>query len=110
MKTALPVARDRRLGKKIKYIITQQREKSMDKIKLTQITHLMAQIKGLLSTDDDLICYIDSEHGDISYIHLTREMFKQLFDTYNTRDFGYGKDELYTEINGVEIMCLVNKK
>lgn len=81
----------------------------MDKIKLTQITHLMAQIKGLLSADDDIVCFIDSEQGEIPYIHLTREMFKQLFDTYNTRDFGYGKDESYTEINGVEIMCLVDK-
>lgn len=81
----------------------------MDKIKLTQITHLMAQIKGLLSADDDIVCFIDSEQGEIPYIQLTREMFKQLFDTYNTRDFGYGKNGLYTEINGVEIMCLVNK-
>ena len=81
----------------------------MDKIKLTQITHLMAQIKGLISTDDDIVCFIDSEQGEIPYIHLTREMFMQLFDTYNTRDFGCGKDESYTEINGVEIMCLVDK-
>lgn len=82
----------------------------MDKIKLTQITHHMAQIKGLLSTDDYIVYFIGSEHGEIPYIHLTREMFKQLFDTYNTRDFGYGMDELYTEINGVEIMCLVDKE
>lgn len=82
----------------------------MDKIKLTQITHLMAQIKGMLISDDYLVCFIDSKQGGIPYIHLTREMFKQLFDTYNTRDFGLGKNVLYTEINGVEIMCMVDKK
>ena len=82
----------------------------MDKIKLTQITHLMAQIKGLLSTDDDLICYIGSEKEEVPYIHLLSVEFKELFDTYNTRDFGFGRNVLYTEINGVEIMCLVDKK
>lgn len=82
----------------------------MDKIKLTQITHLMAQIKGMLSTDDDLICYISIGNEEVPYIHLLPEAFKQLFDTYNTRDFGLGKNVLYTEINGVEIMCMVDKK
>ena len=81
----------------------------MDKIKLAHITHLMAQIKGMLSADDNLICSIGSEPDEVPYIHLLAGAFKQLFDSYNTRDFGFGKIELYTEINGVEIMCLVNK-
>ena len=81
----------------------------MDKIKLTQITHLMAQIKGILSSDDDLVCYIGSGKEDVPYIHLLPVEFKELFDTYNTRDFGFGMNVLHAEINGVEIMCLVTK-
>lgn len=81
----------------------------MDKIKFTHITHLMAQIKWLV--DDSFIsCTVNPEGRGQTYVHLRAALFLELFDQYETTPFDKDTEELSTNINGVNVLCLVRKK
>lgn len=81
----------------------------MDKIKLTEITHLMGRIKALMD-DDGIICAtINNDLYGETYLHLSDDLFKQIFNRYETSRFYDTTDELSTEINGIKVFCLVDK-
>lgn len=81
----------------------------MDKIKLTEITHLMGRIKALMD-DDGIICAtINNDLYGETYLHLSDDLFKQIFNRYETSIFEDTTDELSTEINGIKVFCLVDK-
>lgn len=81
----------------------------MDKIKLTEITHLIGRIKALMD-DDGIICAtIDNDLYGETYLHLSDDLFKQIFNRYETSEFVLDTDELSTTINGVKVFCLVDK-
>ena len=81
----------------------------MDKIKLTRITHLMAQIKPLVC-DGFISSTVNAEGMGETYVHLSDELFLELFDRYETAPFYEDTNELSTEINGIKVFCLVDKK
>lgn len=77
----------------------------MDKIKLTEITHLMGRIKALMD-DDEIICAtINNNLYRETYLHLSDDLFKQIFNRYETSRF----NELSVKINGIKVFCLVDK-
>ena len=81
----------------------------MDKIKLTEITHLMGRIKALMD-DDGIICAtINNDLYGETYLHLSDDLFKQIFNRYETSRFDDTTDELSTEINGIKVFYLVDK-
>lgn len=81
----------------------------MDKIKLTEITHLIGRIKALMD-DDGIICAtINNDLYGETYLHLSDDLFKQIFNRYETSRFYDTTDELSTEINGIKVFCLVDK-
>ena len=81
----------------------------MDKIKLTEITHLIGRIKALMD-DDGIICAtINNDLYGETYLHLSDDLFKQIFNRYETSIFDDTTDELSTEINGIKVFCLVDK-
>ena len=81
----------------------------MDKIKLTQITHLMARIRALMDDQEVICAMVNNEHyGDV-YLHLCSDLFKNIFGEYRTARFDDTTDELSTEINGIKVFCLVDK-
>lgn len=80
----------------------------MDKIKLTQITHLMAQIKPLVC-DGFISCTVNAKGMGETYVHMSDWLFLELFDRYETTPFYDFADELNTEINGIKVFCLVDK-
>ena len=81
----------------------------MDKIKLTQITHLMARIRSLMDDDNVISARINNKlYGDAD-LHLYELLFRELFDEYKTTRFDDTTDELSTEINGIKVFCLVDK-
>lgn len=81
----------------------------MDKIKLTEITHLMGRIKALMDDEDVISANVHNDlYGDV-HMHLYDVLFKSLFDQYETTEFDDTTDELSVKINGVRIFCLVNK-
>lgn len=81
----------------------------MDKIKLTEITHLMGRIRPLMDDEDVLSVTINNYiHGE-EYVHLFEDLFKKLFDQYETTEFNNTTNELSVKINGVRIFCLVDK-
>ena len=81
----------------------------MDKIKLTEITHLIGRIKALMD-DDGIICAtINNDLYGETYLHLSGDLFKQIFNRYETSEFDLDTDELSTTINGVKVFCLVDK-
>ena len=82
----------------------------MDKIKLTQITHLMARIRSLMDDDNVISARIYNKLCGDADLHLYEPLFRELFDEYkkNTR-FDDTMDELSTEINGIKVFCLVDK-
>lgn len=81
----------------------------MDKIKLTEITHLMGRIKALMD-DNEIICAtINNDLYGETYLHLFNDLFKQIFNRYETSRFDDTTDVLSTEINGIKVFCLVDK-
>lgn len=81
----------------------------MDKIKLTQITHLMARIRALMDEQNVICAMVNNElYGD-AHLHLYAPQFRELFSEYKTTRFDDTTDELSTEINGIKVFCLVDK-
>lgn len=81
----------------------------MDKIKITEITHLMARIRALMDDQEVICATVNNEHyGDV-YLHLGDDLFKNLFGEYRTARFDDETDQLSTKINGVKVFCLVDK-
>ena len=81
----------------------------MDKIKITEMTHLMGRIKALMD-DDGIICAtINNDLYGETYLHLFNDLFKQIFNRYETSRFDDTTDVLSTEINGIKVFCLVDK-
>ena len=81
----------------------------MDKIKVSEITHLMARIRALMDDQEVICATVNNDHyGDV-YLHLCDDLFKGLFDEYQISRFDDETDQLSTKINGVKIMCLVDK-
>ena len=82
----------------------------MDKIKIAEITHLMARIRSLMDDDNVISARIHNKlYGD-SDLHLYETLFRELFDEYKkTTRFDDTMDELSTEINGIKVFCLVDK-
>ena len=81
----------------------------MDKIKISEITHLMARIRALMDDEDALSVTVNNYIHDGAYVHLCETLFKRLFDQYETSEFDLDTDELSTTINGVKVFCLVDK-
>lgn len=81
----------------------------MDKIKITEITHLMARIRALMDDEDVLSATVNNYIHGGAYVHLFEPLFKRLFDQYETSQFDDTTDELSVKINGVRIFCLVDK-
>lgn len=81
----------------------------MDKIKIAEITHLMARIRALMDDDNVISARISNKlYGDAD-LHLYEPLFRELFDEYKTTRFDDTTDELSTEINGIKVFCLVDK-
>ena len=81
----------------------------MDKIKLTEITHLIGRIKALMD-DDGIICAtINNDLYGETYLHLSDDLFKQIFNRYETSRFDDTANELSSNIYGVKVFCLVDK-
>lgn len=81
----------------------------MDKIKLTEITHLMGRIKALMD-DNGIICAtINNDLYGETYLHLSDDLFKQIFNRYETSRFDDTANELSVKINGIKVFCLVDK-
>lgn len=81
----------------------------MDKIKITEITHLMARIRALMDDQYVICAMVDNElYGD-AYLHLYAPLFRELFDEYKTTRFDDTTDELSSEINGIKVFCMVDK-
>lgn len=81
----------------------------MDKIKISEITHLMARIRALMDDEDVLSATVNNYIHGGAYVHLFETLFKRLFDQYETSEFDLDTDELSTTINGVKVFCLVDK-
>lgn len=81
----------------------------MDKIKISEITHLMARIRALMDDEDALSVTVNNYIHSGAYVHLYETLFKRLFDQYETSEFDLDTDELSTTINGVKVFCLVDK-
>lgn len=81
----------------------------MDKIKITEITHLMGRIKALMDDEDVLSVTVNNYIIGEAYVHLSEDLFKKLFDQYETTEFDNTTDELSVKINGIKVFCLVNK-
>lgn len=81
----------------------------MDKIKITEITHLMARIRALMDDEDVLSVTINNYIRGGAYVHLFEDLFKKLFDQYETTEFDNTTDELSVKINGIKVFCLVDK-
>lgn len=81
----------------------------MDKIKLTQITHLMARIRALMDDQNAICAMVNNERYGDAYLHLYAPLFRELFSEYKTARFDDTTDELSTEINGIKVFCLVDK-
>ena len=81
----------------------------MDKIKIAEITHLMARIRALMDEQNVICAMVNNElYGD-AHLHLYAPQFRELFSEYKTTRFDDTTDELSTEINGIKIFCLVDK-
>ena len=81
----------------------------MDKIKISEITHLMARIRALMDEQNVICAMVNNElYGDAD-LHLYEPLFRELFDEYKTTRFDDTADELSTEINGIKVFCLVDK-
>lgn len=81
----------------------------MDKIKVTEITHLIGRIKALMD-DDGIICAtINNDLYGETYLHLAEDFFKQIFNRYETSRFDDTTNELSTEINGIKVFCLADR-
>ena len=81
----------------------------MDKIKVSEITHLMARIRSLMDDDNVISARINNKlYGDAD-LHLYEPLFRELFDEYKTTRFDDTPDELSTENNGIKVFCLVDK-
>ena len=81
----------------------------MDKIKISEITHLMARIRSLMDDDNVISARINNKlYGDAD-LHLYEPLFRELFDEYKTTRFDDTTDELSTEINGIKVFCLADK-
>lgn len=81
----------------------------MDKIKITEITHLMARIRALMDDKKAICAMVNNEWFGAAYLHLYEPLFRELFDEYKTTRFDDTTDELSTEINGIKVFCLVDK-
>lgn len=81
----------------------------MDKIKITEITHLMARIRALMDDKKAICAMVNNEWFGEAYLHLYEPLFRELFDEYKTTRFDDTTDELSTEINGIKVFCLVDK-
>ena len=81
----------------------------MDKIKITEITHLMARIRAIMDDKDAICAMVNNERYGGTYLHLYEPLFRELFDEYKTTRFDDTTDELSTEINGIKVFCLVDK-
>ena len=81
----------------------------MDKIKITEITHLMARIRALMDDKKAICAMVNNEWFGSAYLHLYEPLFRELFDEYKTTRFDDTTDELSTEINGIKVFCLVDK-
>lgn len=81
----------------------------MDKIKITEITHLMARIRALMDDKNAICATVNNEWLGAAYLHLYETLFRELFDEYKTTRFDDTTDELSTEINGIKVFCLVDK-
>lgn len=81
----------------------------MVKIKIAEITHLMARIRSLMDDDNVISARIYNKlYGDAD-LHLYEPLLRELFDEYKTTRFDDTTDELSTEINGIKVFCLVDK-
>ena len=81
----------------------------MDKIKISEITHLMARIRALMDDKNAICAMVNNEWLGAAYLHLHEPLFRELFDEYKTTRFDDTTDELSTEINGIQVFCLVDK-
>lgn len=81
----------------------------MDKIKLVEITHLMARIRALMDDKKAICAMVDNDWFGEAYLHLYEPLFRELFDEYKTTQFDDTTNELSTEINGIKVFCLVDK-
>ena len=81
----------------------------MDKIKIAEITHLMARIRALMDDKNAICAMANSEWFGEASLHLYEPLFRELFDEYKTTRFDDTTDELSTEINGIKVFCLVDK-
>lgn len=81
----------------------------MDKIKITEITHLMARIRSLMDDKNAICATVNNEWIGAAYLQLYEPLFRELFDEYKTKRFDDTTDELSTEINGIQVFCLVDK-
>ena len=81
----------------------------MDKIKITEITHLMARIRELM--DYGVIgCTVNAKGMGESDLQLSSRLFRELFEQNGTAhilDNGWKK--LKIEINGVNVVCWENE-
>ena len=77
----------------------------MDKIKIAEITHLMARIRALM--DYGVIgCTVNAEGMGESDLQLSSRLFRELFEQNGTAhilDNGWKK--LKVEINDVNVVC-----
>lgn len=81
----------------------------MDKIKIAEITHLMARIRALMDDQNVICAMVNNELYDDAYLHLYATLFRELFSEYKTAWFSNNMDELSTEINGIKVFCLADK-
>ena len=81
----------------------------MDKIKLVEITHLMGRIRQLMDDKGVISVTVNNYIYGGAYVHLFEDLFKKLFDQYETTEFDDTTDELSVKINGIKVFCLVNK-
>lgn len=81
----------------------------MDKIKISEITHLMARIRALMDDKNAICAMVNNEWFGEVYLHLYEPLFFELFDEYKTTRFDDTTDELSAEINGIKVFCLVDK-
>ena len=81
----------------------------MDKIKISEITHLMARIRSLMDDDNVISARLYNKLNGDADLHLYEPLFRELFDEYKTTRFDDTTDELSTEINGIKVFCLVDK-
>ena len=81
----------------------------MDKIKIAEITHLMARIRALMDAEDMISARVNNEGYGETCLHIYKSLFLELFSEYKTARFDDTTDELSTEINGIKVFCLADK-